>query len=428
MKKIASIFLVIAMLLSMAACGGSGNNAPAQDTGEFISGDGWSVNYEPKQFAGSEIKGGGKFTYLGETAGESYLAITFEDGKMPNEVLGEHTNDWDESQYRAEGFFPGTEDKWCYTRMLNKTEDKTEVSQQFTAAEFGSGTLLIEALSQTDGSDEQGMAVSDAMAELINSIKYDFFPMQTELAYVEGTYIQKVTEELEGEEYEFTYYVTLNEDHTGKMSIQDDIDLYWGSNTLWYADGTDSYEYTVEGDNLYVNFFDEDWEEFKRTIPPYYYIGSDDTEAVVYNYLSQNVGNELEPGQICIPVARIIKVDDSDKNDIKVYGDFWVFDYELEGDTLMCVSGGAWPGLIHLKAGELRDEVTGMDVVEDGSSYDESAKKIFGDLYDEFIKTSSDDTTREQLRKEVITDYVHANYLDNIKYYKDYGWDAVKID
>ena len=34
----------------------------------------------------------------------------------------------------------------------------------------------------------------------------------------------------------------------------------------------------------------------------------------------------------------------------------------------------------------------------------------------------------QQLRKEVITDYVHANYLSNIKQYQDYGWDPVSIE
>lgn len=429
MKKVLTVILVLAMLLGAAACGGSKAPAQPQDSGEFISGDGWSVKYDPKQFAGSEITGGGKFTYLGDAAGESYIAVTYTDGKMPNEVLGEHTADWDDTQVRTEGYLTGTEDKWCYTRMLSKTEGKTEIGHQFTAAEFGSGTLLFEIMSQTDGSDAQGMAVSDALAELMNSVQYEFFPAQTELSYHEGTYIQKYTEELDGQEYDIVYYVQLNEDHTGVISIQDSIDILWTSNELLYADGSGSYEYTIEGDRLYINLFPgENWEEFIKTIPPYYYIGHDDREAAVVNYLAKNVWEHV-PGQVCIPVARIIKVDDSNKDDIRVWGDFHIYNYELkDGDTLFCVSGGAYPGLIHLKAGELRDEVTGMDVVLDGSNYDESAKQIFGDVYDEFIKISSDDTGREQLRKEVITDYVHANYLDNIKKYQDYGWDPVSIE
>ena len=428
MKKLIAVILVLAMLLTAAACGKTSKPAgEIPQTGEYTGKEGWKVKYDPELIYASEIKGGAKFEYTGKVPGECSLQITYEDGKQPNECLSEHTGDWDESQYRYEGYAPGTEDKWAYTRLLSTKDGDTDVYHQFTGTEFGSGVLLFEFLTNTAENESDAMAASDALAAVVDSITYEQFPMQTELSFYEGTYIQKYEEELEDVSYKVIYYIQLNEDHTGTMSIQDEIPFVWTSNQLISIYG-DTYDFTIEGDMLYVDLHLDEWEEFERTIPPYYYIGHDDIEARVYNYLSQNVGNVLAPDQICIPVCNILKVDDTDKNDIKVYGDFWVFDYELEGDTLMCVAGGDYPGCIHLKETEHNYEVTGYDMVEDGSGYTESAKKIFGDLYDKFTEVQSDTAARDAKRREIIKDYVHANYLDKIKYYKDYGWDAVAID
>ena len=65
-----------------------------------------------------------------------------------------------------------------------------------------------------------------------------------------------------------------------------------------------------------------------------------------------------------------------------------------------------------------------MEVTEDGSGYTESAKRIFGDHYDEFAKVNSDEETREKTRAQIIANYVAANNLQ-ITAYKDYGWDPV---
>ena len=43
-----------------------------------------------------------------------------------------------------------------------------------------------------------------------------------------------------------------------------------------------------------------------------------------------------------------VEVDESDSADVRVWGDFWVFNYNISGDTLKTVSGGDHPGLFHL--------------------------------------------------------------------------------
>ena len=67
-----------------------------------------------------------------------------------------------------------------------------------------------------------------------------------------------------------------------------------------------------------------------------------------------------------------------------------------------------------------------MDVVNDGTDFDESAKKIFGDNYDAFTKDGSDEKLREKTRAQIIANYVAANNL-NITAYQDYGWDPVTL-
>ena len=67
-----------------------------------------------------------------------------------------------------------------------------------------------------------------------------------------------------------------------------------------------------------------------------------------------------------------------------------------------------------------------MDVVEDGSGFTESAKKIFGKYYDSFMKDGEDEKLREETRAQIIANYAAANNL-KITAYKDYGWDPVTL-
>ena len=104
-----------------------------------------------------------------------------------------------------------------------------------------------------------------------------------------------------------------------------------------------------------------------------------------------------------------------------VWGDFWVFNYNLAGDTLETVSGGSHPGLMHIKQTDTGFEVTAFDQVEDGSRYMPSAKKIFGEKYDAFQTINSDEVRREKHRAEILANYVKKHNIPATKY-KDYGW------
>jgi len=162
------------------------------------------------------------------------------------------------------------------------------------------------------------------------------------------------------------------------------------------------------------------------SLPAYEYPGPEAFYYEVYGYLVKELSKGYDVADVCIPCVQIISEDTVD-DEIQVYGCFGIWNYDQNGDVLECVSGGAYPGLIHVK--KLEDggyEVTGMDVVEDGSNFTPSAKKIFGDHYDEFVKVEADADEREKVRAQIVSNYVAANDL-NITAIKDYGWDPVTL-
>jgi hypothetical protein len=161
-------------------------------------------------------------------------------------------------------------------------------------------------------------------------------------------------------------------------------------------------------------------------VPAYEYPGPELFYTVLYDYMIDELSKDYSDYDVCIPCPVIISEDESDKDDIKVYGNFWIFNYNLNGDVLECTSGGSYPGCIHLKSTDEGYEVISMDIVEDGADFDESAKKIFGDLYDTFTKDGEDENVREEIRAQIIANYVAANGL-NITSYQDYRWDPVAL-
>lgn len=144
-------------------------------------------------------------------------------------------------------------------------------------------------------------------------------------------------------------------------------------------------------------------------------------------YFTSEVAPQYAPAAHSITYHDYAVVDDSNPEDIQVLGDFWVENYDIVGDTLMFVSGGNHAGKMHVKKDSAGNYFApGLDAVGDGSNYLPTARAIFGDRFDEFQKAHSDQALREQIRKNAISGYVFKNHL-GVKYYKDYGWPAVRI-
>ena len=147
----------------------------------------------------------------------------------------------------------------------------------------------------------------------------------------------------------------------------------------------------------------------------------------VDKYLSEEIASNYLPGEISIPFHPYTSVDDSNAEDILVWGDFWVLNYDVAGDTLKTVSGGSHPGMMHVRqTPEGHFEVTSFEQVGDGSEWEPSAKRIFGDRFQAFSESNSDQDRREEVRMETVAAFVRDHQLP-VKVVKDYGWPAVDI-
>lgn len=146
----------------------------------------------------------------------------------------------------------------------------------------------------------------------------------------------------------------------------------------------------------------------------------------INRFLVDSIGKHYESGEVCIPCVHIVGTEEQDSDVMMVWGDFWVFNYDLVGDTLKCVSGGSHAGLMHIRQTEKGFEVTGFDAVEDGSRYLPSAKRIFGKKYEAFHAINSDAEARERLRAEGLAVYAKKHGL-GATLYQDYGWPAKKL-
>lgn len=147
----------------------------------------------------------------------------------------------------------------------------------------------------------------------------------------------------------------------------------------------------------------------------------------IERYMVNDVAASYAAAEYHIPVDLIVAVNESNPDSILVWGDFWIENYNLSGDTLLFVSGGSHPGLMHVAKDGDAYKVVSFDAVADGSGFLPSAKKIFGENFDAFQKLQSDDELRKDLRRMTILAYVKQNNIPATMY-KDYGWDPVVLE
>jgi hypothetical protein len=246
----------------------------------------------------------------------------------------------------------------------------------------------------------------------------------------------------ESEDIGDDFTLTLSADGTGTFNSVDEDGNEEVSNITWsltsdgfktqgdakmtFKDDGDAIVTKILGAELRFVKASEDDEEVVDYIDgaAYGYAGDDPVEAACYQYMAEVIGPQYAEAEISIPTVIIVHEDLTPEDEVLVYGDFWVENYNVEGDTLKTVSGGNHPGCMHVSKSDYT--VTAFDQVEDGGNFESSAKEIFGDAYDDFMKVYGDSEAREENRKITVSDYVNLNGLD-IKYYQDEGWDPVEL-
>ena len=136
----------------------------------------------------------------------------------------------------------------------------------------------------------------------------------------------------------------------------------------------------------------------------------------------EHFGNQ---GAVEIPTPYIIKIDDSNKSDIKVYGNFYIYGYNMDGTIFNCKNGGSFPGCYHLKEKDGKVSFVSKEIAEDGSNNYSSLLKICGND-EELVKKifAAVDNDKEKTRVEFVKMYANANKL-RVYGIKDYGWPVI---
>ncbi len=198
-------------------------------------------------------------------------------------------------------------------------------------------------------------------------------------------------------------------------------------------DGSFDEQTDVEEHRLYMEWVSGEWlisdfDEHKQDCINY--IANNRREQALRNaisdYLVREIGSQYEQGDVCIPVLMMVDETELDANLVQALGDFWLFWYKVEGDTLKTVSGGNHSGCITLDCQGDVPVVTSFEQTEDGAGFDASARRIFGPSYEIFQNMHSNHNLSEAARREQLQEYLLRHDLA-ARYYQDYGWDAVEI-
>lgn len=146
-------------------------------------------------------------------------------------------------------------------------------------------------------------------------------------------------------------------------------------------------------------------------------------DAIDY-YLIKEIGSLYTPGEVCIPHSDFLVADSTFTT---FWGDWWVFNYNIVGDTLKTVSGGNHAGKMQVQKTADGYKVVSFDQVEDGARYRSSAKRIFGYIYNDFRKNiEGRQSCRDSIRMKYVSYYVERHHLP-VTMLQDYGRPAVEI-
>ncbi|MBR4500686.1 MAG: hypothetical protein IKP22_02165 [Clostridia bacterium] len=168
-----------------------------------------------------------------------------------------------------------------------------------------------------------------------------------------------------------------------------------------------------------------------ETLPAYAYTGTDPVEAAVAGFTADLGSAYLtEENSVTVPAPIILKTEETGDGQVKVYGNFWVFNYVQDGDTLECISGGEAPGVLTLVRDGEKWAVSSFEDVDSGEEYKTDILLICGDdkeLADSYFAAS--DASLEPFRAarfKYLREYVTANKLE-VKAIRDPGWEPEDI-
>lgn len=168
-------------------------------------------------------------------------------------------------------------------------------------------------------------------------------------------------------------------------------------------------------------------------LPEFVYTGKDPYIGPIISYFrkidSDDPDDPISEKTVWIPefiiVDTIVKEDE-----VCVFGCFGSTNYIQTGALLEARSGaGSNPACVHLKRTSEGYKVIHVEQPRDGAYFSKDVRKFTKGhvgLYQKLMNSISSDKEIKKARKKYLKMYIKHNKLD-IKYYKDSGWDAVKI-
>ena len=173
--------------------------------------------------------------------------------------------------------------------------------------------------------------------------------------------------------------------------------------------------------------------ERQGALPAYAYPGEDPMIGAIADYISENSSPywDHEVECVAIPAPVILKTVMVDDTHADMYGNFWCMKYKLEGTTLVCVSGGAAAGIMHLEMADSVWTVAAVEIAGDGEDYSRDIMRFCnGDKELEkayFSSASVQEDPLKSVRARFIREYVEANQLP-VDSFQDPYWDAIMLD
>lgn len=152
----------------------------------------------------------------------------------------------------------------------------------------------------------------------------------------------------------------------------------------------------------------------------------DSVAAAAYDFLAFEKEKDYDPNHVMLPYVEVVDMDESNPQDVLVYGDYYLWEYEKQDDTLVAVSGGHCPGIIHMERFGEGETAIYSALSMDEAFTDDDAVTLFGERLEQYQAVASHPEVLEPKMAQVIADYVSANGLAVTKYQMS-GEDAKEL-
>ncbi len=146
-------------------------------TGDYVYNDanGWSIKYDPKRFEITKEGPVVAIVYTGESAGANLIQVTYDVEHNGKEMRDEIAKGYGEKATTLDAPFTGTEDVQGYWAMVGPDGGGAGLYETAISRDYMDGSLTFECIEHMSGDEALDMEVSDYMAMIIDSVKFESY-------------------------------------------------------------------------------------------------------------------------------------------------------------------------------------------------------------------------------------------------------------